>query len=144
MLAAIATYFLRKALGWLVEGLEPENFELSLWSGEVVLRDLQVKGDALALLGLPIAVKSGKVALLRLRIPWRALGSDQVVVEIHGLNVVAAPKNELDRFDPEAEQEAAEIGGENGLLEEVTAADQVQCFASTQAVGQVAVAAVGG
>ena len=107
MLAAIATYFLRKALGWLVEGLEPENFELSLWSGEVVLRDLQVKGDALALLGLPIAVKSGKVALLRLRIPWRALGSDQVVVEICGLNVVAVPKNELDEFDPEAEQAAA-------------------------------------
>ena len=48
------------------------------------------------------------------------------------------------RIAVEAEQEAAEIGGENGLLEEVTAADQIQCFASTQAVGQVAVAAVGG
>ena len=95
MLAALATYFLRKSLGWLVEGLEPENFELSLWSGEVVLRDLRVKGEALALLGLPIAVKAGKVALIRLKIPWRALGSDQVVVAIRGLTVVAAPKNEL-------------------------------------------------
>ena len=41
-----------------------------------------------------------------LKIPWRAwLG--QVVVEIRGLTVVAAPKNELDAFDPEAETAAA-------------------------------------
>ena len=106
MLSVLATYFLQKYLGWLVEGLDPENFELSLWSGEVLLRNLKVKVDALDLLGLPIVVKSGSLSLLRLKIPWRSLGSDQVVVEINGLSVIAVPKNELDAYDPEAERVA--------------------------------------
>ena len=107
MLAPLATYFLQKYLGWLVEGLDSQNFELSLWSGEVILRNLKVKVGALDLLGLPIAVKSGSLSYVRLKIPWRALGSDQVVVEIKGLTVVAVPKNEIDKFDPEAERSAA-------------------------------------
>ena len=45
--------------------------------GEVILHNLAVKGDALDGLGLPIKVRRGQLRSLRLKIPWRSLGTYQ-------------------------------------------------------------------
>ena len=107
MLESLAALILTKALGWLVDGLDSKNFDVSLWRGEVVLNNLKVKGDALDSLGLPIAVKSGLLRSLRLKIPWRSLSSEQVVIEISGLDILAIPQNEFPQDDQEEQKKAA-------------------------------------
>ena len=40
MLESLAAMILQKSLGWLVDGLDSKNFDVSLWSGEVILHNL--------------------------------------------------------------------------------------------------------
>ena len=109
MLEGIAALILQKSLGWLVDGLDSKNFNVSLWSGEVVLNNLAVKADALDGLGLPIAVKSGQLRSLRLKIPWRSLSTQQTVIEISGLDILAIPQNEFPKEDQEKQKDAAVV-----------------------------------
>ena len=95
MLESLAAMILQKSLGWLVDGLDSKNFDVSLWSGEVILHNLAVKGDALDGLGLPIKVRRGQLRSLRLKIPWRSLGTQKVVIQIRGLDILAIPQNEF-------------------------------------------------
>ena len=95
MLESLAAMILQKSLGWLVDGLDSKNFDVSLWSGEVILHNLAVKGDALEGLGLPIKVRRGQLRSLRLKIPWRSLGTQKVVIQIRGLDILAIPQNEF-------------------------------------------------
>ena len=104
MLESLAALILQKSMGWLVDGLDSKNFDVSLWAGEVVLHNLAVKGDALDGLGLPISVKSGQLASLKLKIPWRSLKTEQVVIEISGLNILAIPQNEFPEEDQEEQK----------------------------------------
>ena len=100
MLESLAAMILQKSLGWLVDGLDSKNFDVSLWSGEVILHNLAVKGDALDGLGLPIKVRRGQLRSLRLKIPWRSLSTQQVVIQISGLeDILAIPQDEFPKED---------------------------------------------
>lgn len=79
---------LEKAIGDFIVGFTAEQLKLGLWSGDIELRDLEVNTAAVAKLGLPVAVKGGRVASLRLSIPWSKLGSQPVVIRIEGVSVV--------------------------------------------------------
>ena len=45
-------------------------FELSCFSGDVVLKDLKLKAEALNSLKLPVAVKSGFVGTITLKVAF--------------------------------------------------------------------------
>ena len=51
-------------------------------SGDVILRRLQLKPEALEKLNLPVELTRGVVGSLRLKIPWAKLGKEPVVVTI--------------------------------------------------------------
>lgn len=53
--------------------LSREQLNVSAWHGEGVLEDVSVRTDALRSLALPLRVRSGRAARIRLRIPWHAL-----------------------------------------------------------------------
>lgn len=59
--------------------------------GDVVLKNLKLKHDALKELDLPIQTIYGKLGTLVLKIPWKNLYSQPVVVTIEDLYVLAAP-----------------------------------------------------
>ena len=61
-------YYLNKYLGEYVYGLDAESLRISLWQGDVELRNLQLKPEALRRLDLPIAVKSGLLGRLTLKV----------------------------------------------------------------------------
>ena len=48
-----------------MDGLDSKIFDVSRWSGEVILHNLAVKGDALYGLGLPIKVRRGQLRSFR-------------------------------------------------------------------------------
>ncbi|KAK3154093.1 hypothetical protein QOZ80_2BG0185880 [Eleusine coracana subsp. coracana] len=84
-------YLLRKYLGEYVEGLSVEALRISVWKGDVVLKDLKLKAEALNSLRLPVTVKAGFVGTITLKVPWKSLGKEPVIVLIDRLFILAHP-----------------------------------------------------
>ena len=61
-------YYLNRYLGAYVYGLDPQSLKVSVFSGDVVLKNLQLKPSALADLNLPLSVKTGLVGSLTLKV----------------------------------------------------------------------------
>jgi hypothetical protein len=61
-------FYLNKYLGRYVSGLDAESLKISVWKGDVELRNLLLKPEALAGLNLPITVKSGLLGKLTLKV----------------------------------------------------------------------------
>ena len=62
-------YYLQQYLGRYVSGLDPASLRISVLAGDVVLRNLQLKPEALSKLSLPITVKAGLLGSLTLKVP---------------------------------------------------------------------------
>lgn len=67
MFEAQVAFYLNKYLGRYVAGLDAESLKISVWKGDVELRNLLLKPEALAGLNLPITVKSGLLGRLTLK-----------------------------------------------------------------------------
>lgn len=63
-------YYLNRYLGAYVEGLDPQSLKISVFKGDVVLRNLKLRPEALADLNLPITVKSGLLGTLTLKVRY--------------------------------------------------------------------------
>jgi vacuolar protein sorting-associated protein 13A/C len=61
-------FYLNKYLGEYVYGLDAESLRISLWQGDVELKNLQLKPEALQKLDLPIHVKAGLLGRLTLKV----------------------------------------------------------------------------
>jgi hypothetical protein len=68
MFEAQVAFYLNKFLGRYVSGLDAESLKISVWKGDVELRNLVLKPEALAGLNLPITVKSGLLGRLTLKV----------------------------------------------------------------------------
>ncbi|XP_042405096.1 vacuolar protein sorting-associated protein 13C-like [Zingiber officinale] len=91
MFEAHVLYLLRKYLGEYVEGLSVDALRISVWKGDVVLKDLNLKAEALNSLRLPVIVKAGFVGSITLKVPWKGLGKEPVIVIIDRVFVLAHP-----------------------------------------------------
>jgi vacuolar protein sorting-associated protein 13A/C len=77
------TELLRRHLGAWVEGLDSQKLKISVWKGDVVLKNLKLKPEALKGLNLPVRVHAGMLGTLRLKVPWHNLGKEPVMVEVN-------------------------------------------------------------
>ena len=69
--------------------LKPEDFQLSLWGGDAVLYNLDLRLDVIEkAMQLPIVFQSGHIHELRLHVPWTKLGSEPVVVTINTIECI--------------------------------------------------------
>ncbi|KAI5381828.1 hypothetical protein KIW84_UN0404, partial [Lathyrus oleraceus] len=91
MFEAHVLHLLRRYLGEYVHGLSSEALRISVWKGDVVLKDLKLKSEALNALKLPLTVKSGFVGTITLKVPWKSLGKEPVIVLIDRVFVLANP-----------------------------------------------------
>lgn len=64
-------YYLQQYLGKYVAGLDPASLRISVLAGDVVLRNLQLKPEALSKLNLPITVTAGLLGSLKLKVHLR-------------------------------------------------------------------------
>ncbi|PHT71713.1 hypothetical protein T459_22498 [Capsicum annuum] len=84
-------HLLRRYLGEYVHGLSAEALRISVWNGDVVLKDLKLKAEALNLLKLPVTVTAGFVGTITLQVPWKSLGKEPVIVLIDRVFILAHP-----------------------------------------------------
>merc|ERR1711915_862106 len=101
MFEAHVLHLLRRYLGEYVHGLSTEALKISVWKGDVVLRDLRLKTEALNALKLPIRVKAGFLGSVTLKVPWKSLGKEPVIVLIDRVFVLAEPAQDECSFTEE-------------------------------------------
>ncbi|RVX68760.1 hypothetical protein B0A52_07646 [Exophiala mesophila] len=106
MLEGLVANLLNRFLGMYVKNFDPKQLNVGIWSGDVKLRNLELRREALDQLHLPINVVEGRVGELTLSIPWSNLRGKPVRVNIEDVFLLAAPKEE-DEYDPDEEEKRA-------------------------------------
>lgn len=78
-----------------VKNIRPEDSQVSLWGGEVVFQNLDLKLDVLEEeLSLPFQFLSGHIHELAIRVPWTKIASEPIVITINTIGKrVAEGKN---------------------------------------------------
>ncbi|CAI5481287.1 unnamed protein product [Closterium sp. Yama58-4] len=99
MLEDKLTSILQKYLGEYFSGLSKEALKVSVWKGDIELKNISLRPEALRRLQLPVVIKSGIVKALRVQIPWKSLGRSSIVIHLNGLELLLGP-NESVFLDP--------------------------------------------
>ncbi|RYP19640.1 hypothetical protein DL765_003233 [Monosporascus sp. GIB2] len=103
MLEGLVAGILNRFLGMYVKNFDPTQLKVGIWSGDVKLRDLELRREALDQLKLPINVMEGHLGQLTLVIPWSNLRGAPVRVLVEDVFLLASPKEEA-AYDPEEEE----------------------------------------
>eukprot|EP00759_Apiculatamorpha_spiralis_P024626 PhF_6_TR27938/c0_g1_i1/m.41162 len=75
------------------ENFNAQSLSVSLWGGDILLHDLIIRSTVFDDLGLPFEVTKGIVQTLVIKVPWHALRSQPVVVELVGVHVICSQKD---------------------------------------------------
>jgi len=75
MFESLLESLLNKYLGEYVEGLSRDALSLSIWGGDIILDNVMLKKDIFAKFKLPLELIYGRIGKLRIKVPWRHLGS---------------------------------------------------------------------
>ncbi|KAB2579544.1 putative vacuolar protein sorting-associated protein vps13 protein [Lasiodiplodia theobromae] len=106
MLEGLVANLLNRFLGMYVQNFDPKQLNVGIWSGDVKLRDLELRREALDQLNLPLNVVQGHLGSLTLSIPWSNLRGKPVRVSIEDVFLLAAPREDAD-FDPDEQDRRA-------------------------------------
>ena len=95
--------FLTRVLGAYVKEscFSSERVHVALWSGFVVLKNVELKDEAFDFLNLPLRLRRGLIGKAEFKIPWNKLGSEPVIVVLDQLFLL---------FETETEVEAGHAG----------------------------------
>ena len=61
---------LTRLLGPYIVDLTREKLRVGVWSGNVVLTDVELREDALNAMGLPVHLRRATVGRLQVKVPW--------------------------------------------------------------------------
>ncbi|KAK3753814.1 hypothetical protein QZH41_018464 [Actinostola sp. cb2023] len=101
MLETYITPLLMSYVDKYIRNLKPSDLSLSIWGGDVVLYNLELRLDVLEKeLHLPVTFLSGKIHKLQIHVPWTKLLSEPVEITINTIECVIQLK------DPSFKKEA--------------------------------------
>src|SRR5467141_1850639 len=106
MLEGLVANLLNRFLGMYVKNFDAKQLNIGIWSGDVKLRNLELRREALDHLHLPLNVVEGHLGQLTLSIPWSNLQGKPVKVDIEDVFLLAAPKEDAE-YDSEEEAKRA-------------------------------------
>ncbi|KAL8763245.1 MAG: hypothetical protein Q9184_000885 [Pyrenodesmia sp. 2 TL-2023] len=102
MLEGLVANLLNRFLGMYVKNFNAQQLNVGIWNGDVKLRDLELRREALDQLHLPVNVVEGYLGSLTMSIPWTNLRGKPVRVNIEDVFLLAAPKEDA-AYDEEEE-----------------------------------------
>ncbi|KAL0077823.1 hypothetical protein F4703DRAFT_1910666 [Phycomyces blakesleeanus] len=106
MLESLVATILNRFLGNYVSNLNYDQLKIGIWNGEVNLKNLKLRREALDKLDLPIDVLEGYFGELTLSIPWANLKTKPVKVFVDHVYLLAVPKSEVSVSAEEEDQRA--------------------------------------
>ncbi len=103
MLEGLVANLLNRFLGMYIKNFDPKQLNVGIWNGDMKLRNLQLRREALDQLHLPVNVVEGHIGQLTVSIPWSNLKGKPVRVNIEDVFLLAAPQDD-ESFDAEEEE----------------------------------------
>ncbi|XP_017269300.1 vacuolar protein sorting-associated protein 13A isoform X2 [Kryptolebias marmoratus] len=94
---------LNRFLGDYVVNLDSSQLKLGIWGGDAVLKNLEIKENALSQLDIPFKVKAGHIGRLELKIPWKNLYTQSVEATLDGVYLLIVPTASI-KYDAEKEE----------------------------------------
>ncbi|XP_067376850.1 vacuolar protein sorting-associated protein 13A isoform X3 [Channa argus] len=94
---------LNRFLGDYVVNLDSSQLNLGIWGGDAVLKNLEIKENALSQLDIPFKVRAGHIGRLQLRIPWKNLYTQSVEATLDGVYLLIVPTASI-KYDAEKEE----------------------------------------
>lgn len=113
MLESYLSPYLLSYVNKYIKNIKPEDLQVSLWGGDLVLAKLDLRLDVLEkeLGNLPLSFLSGQIHELKIHIPWTSLGSEPAVVTINTIQFVLKLKDSA-TSDTKSESTVSSRGGE--------------------------------
>ena len=106
MLEGLVANLLNRFLGMYVKNFDAKQLNVGIWNGDLKLRNLELRREALDQLHLPVNVVEGHLGQLTMSIPWTNLRGKPVRVNIEDVFLLAAPKEDAE-YNEEEEQKRA-------------------------------------
>nr|XP_045626468.1 vacuolar protein sorting-associated protein 13C-like isoform X1 [Procambarus clarkii] len=103
MFESLVSELLNRVLGTYIENLDGSKLKLSIWGGDVELRELEVKQSALDELNLPVRPVFGHIGCLTLKIPWSQLYTAPWVAVVERVLVIVVPNTSI-KYNAEREE----------------------------------------
>ncbi|KAM4575849.1 intermembrane lipid transfer protein VPS13A isoform 2-T2 [Odontesthes bonariensis] len=94
---------LNRFLGDYVVNLDSSQLQLGIWGGDAVLKNLEIKENALSQLDIPFKVKAGHIGRLELKIPWKDLYKQSVEATLDGVYLLIVPTASI-KYNAEKEE----------------------------------------
>uniref|UniRef100_A0A8C2WJ62 Vacuolar protein sorting 13 homolog A n=1 Tax=Cyclopterus lumpus TaxID=8103 RepID=A0A8C2WJ62_CYCLU len=95
---------LNRFLGDYVVNLDSSQLKLGIWGGDAVLRNLEIKENALSQLDIPFKVRAGHIGEnLQLKIPWKNLYTQSVEATLDGVYLLIVPTSSI-KYDAAKEE----------------------------------------
>lgn len=107
MLEGLVASLLNRFLGMYVKNFDAKQLNVGIWGGDVKLRDLELRREALDQLHLPVNVVEGHLGQLTMSIPWANLRGKPVKINIEEVFLLAAPKEDAE-YDEKEEAKRAQ------------------------------------
>lgn len=109
MLEGLVANLLNRFLGMYVKNFDPKQLNVGIWNGDVKLRNLDLRREALDQLHLPVNVVEGHLGQLTMSIPWTNLRGKPVRVSIEDVFLLAAPKEDAEYNEEEEVRRANNV-----------------------------------
>ncbi|KAI4331783.1 hypothetical protein L6164_016738 [Bauhinia variegata] len=81
-------------LGRYVKDIQKEQLKITLWNEEVLLENVELILEAFDYLQLPFALKQGRVGRLSIKIPWKKLGWDPIIIILDDVFISASQRGD--------------------------------------------------
>ena len=76
---------------WIV-GIDKNNLQLGVWSGDVIIENVGLNIEAIDELSMPILLKYSYIEKFNLKIPWSKLSTLPVEIVIENIFAILGPK----------------------------------------------------
>jgi hypothetical protein len=81
-------------LGNYVKDIHKDQFRIGLWKGEVLLENVELVLEAFDYLQLPFAIKKGVIGKLSIKIPWKKLGWDPILIALEEVYICTCRRDD--------------------------------------------------
>ena len=95
-MAAIAQKVLGNILGKYIDGLDRNNINVGIWSGNFQIENVALKKEISDMFSLPFNLKFNHIGKISAKIPWKSLSYSPVEIELEDLLLIATPKSQAD------------------------------------------------
>ncbi|KAL8519790.1 hypothetical protein ACS0TY_010650 [Phlomoides rotata] len=83
-------------LGRYIKDIQKEQLKITLWNEEVLLENVELILEAFDYLRLPFAFKQGRVGKLSIKIPWKKLGWDPIIIILEEVYISVSQRDDTE------------------------------------------------